>query len=323
MGSDACDHVLYADDRDEEAELHLTLECGRPGVATRHDVDADHCAAALDGWLAANRGKALSELLVTTSRVHHGSLRPVASVLAAHRPEVRRLGLGALAFPDFGRGDHIPGDLTRDGSSWTLSVPLEAVFAAVPTVEQLVVQCNDISVNQGALPQMARLQRLVLRDSACDPEVVDALAASAFPRLESLELWLGRFEFGWGRSARDLVPLLNNPGFGALRRLTLVSDLDDALVDVLADSRLIGRLESLSLPFGVFGSSAAARLRDRWSVFGHLRMLDVRGNAIPEDAARALLETEPDVVALGTQRMCLDGARFAPPLVSFFDAWRR
>ncbi|WP_157429730.1 hypothetical protein [Actinomadura oligospora] len=329
MNSAACDHVLYVDDRGSDAELHLTLECGRRGLVNGHEVNEEHCAAALDGWLRANPGKALSELLVTTSRVHHGSLSSVVDVLAAHRPEVGRLGVGALTFPGSGRGDHIPEDMARDGSSWRLSVPLEAMLRAVPSLRELVVQCNDISVPHdvfGDEPpppfrEMAHLRRLVLRDEAMNPAVVSALGTSAFPRLESLELWLGRYEYGWGGSARDLDPLLNGPGFEGLRRLTLVSDLDGALVDQLADGALVGRLEFLGLLFGVLDASGASRLRERWSAFGGLRGLDVTGNAIPAGAARALQEAAPGVVRVGSQRMWLDGPRFAPPSVSFFDAW--
>src|SRR2546427_74130 len=141
MTLSVCDHVVYVDDRGSYATLHLTLECSRAGVARSHDVNDDHCAAALDDWLRMNPERALLD--------------------------------------------------------------------------------------------MTRLRRLVLRDDALDPAVVSVLGASSFPQLESLELWLGRFEYGWDGSAQDLVPLLNSPGFGKLRQLVLVSDLSDGLVDVL------------------------------------------------------------------------------------------
>lgn len=323
MPSSACSHVLHADDRGPYAELHLTLECSRTRGAMGHDVNEDHCAAALDGWLHANPERVLRKLLVTTSQAHHGSFDPVVDVLASRQPGIRHLGLGALTFPDFGRGDYIPEDLSRDGSSCRLSVLLERVLAAVPTLHELVVQCNDIDMVHdvsGAkpsppFPEMAHLRRLVLRDEALDPAVVAALGTSSFPQLESLELWLGHFEYSWDGSARDLVPLLNNPGFGELRQLALVSDLKDTLVDVLAESALIARLESLRLPFGLLGASGALRLRNRWSAFSNLRRLDVTGNRIPAAAARALRETAPDVVDVGDQRIRVnDEPHFAPPL---------
>ena len=173
-------------------------------------------------------------------------------------------------------------------------------------------------------PEMTRLRRLALRDTALNPAVVSALGASSFPQLESLELWLGRIGYSWGGSAQDLIPLLNGPGFGNLRQLTLMSDLEDALVDVLAEGALIARLETLRLPFGILGASGALRLRDRWSAFSNLRRFDVTGNAIPPAEARALRETAPDVVCLGDQRIRVDEEPyFAPPLVGLFDSWRR
>jgi len=325
-----CDHVVYVDDRGSYATLHLTLECGRAGVATSHDVDGDHCAAALDDWLHANPERALLELLVTTSRVHHGWLAPVVDVLARRRPKVHRLGLGAITFPDFERGSYVPEDSWRDGSSWNLSVPLDGLLAAVPDLEELIVQCNDITAGHASwssaaarpLPEMTHLRRLVLRDKALDPAVVAVLGVSCFPRLESLELWLGGFAYGWDGSAQDLLPLLNSAGFGSLRHLVLVGDLADGLVDVLADSPLLARLESLRLPFGVLEEAAAARLGERWPAFSHLRRLDLTANAIPAAAARALHERAPDVVDLGYQRIRIDGeVYFEPPQVGFFGAW--
>jgi hypothetical protein len=106
MNSPACDHVLHVDDPGPHAGLHLTLECSSASAPTGHDIDEDHCAATLDGWLHANSGRILRKLLVTTSRVHHGSFRPVVDVLARHRPEILRLGLervcasGALRLRD-------------------------------------------------------------------------------------------------------------------------------------------------------------------------------------------------------------------------------
>jgi len=332
MNSSVCDHVVYADARGLYATLHLSLECSRAAVATSHDVNGDHCAAALDEWLGANPGRVLLELLVTTSRVHHGRFDPVVDVLARHRPEIHRLGLGALTFPDFDRGSYVPEDLSRDGSSWRLSVPLDRLLAAVPTLEELVVQCNGIEAGYATwstnpprpFPEMTRLRRLILRDDVLDPAVISVLGASSFPQLESFELWLGHFGYSWGGSAQHLAPLLNSPGFEKLRHLVLVSDLKSGLVDALAESALLARLQSLSLPFGVLQAPEAVRLRASWSAFSHLRRLDVTGNAITAEAARALREMAPGVVEVGYQRIRVDGEPyFSPPLVGFFDAWGR
>lgn len=317
----ACNHVVYADDRSHDPALHLTLECGRPGAATGRDVSSDHCAATLDGWLSANPGRTLSELLVTTSRIHHGYFVEVVDVLARHRPRIRHLGLGALTFPDFDRGSYIPDEQWRDGSSWNLCLWLDQLLAAVPDIETLVVQCRSVE-SVSTLPELPHLRRMVVRDTSLDPAVVSRLGAGSFPRLETLELWLGDFRYGWDASAPDLLPLLTGTGMANLRHLVLVCDLDEGLVEVLAGSPLVAQLESLSLRFGVLGAAEATLLRDHWPAFSHLRRLDVTGNAIPVEAARALHRLAPVVVDVGHQRMWIDGeAYFSPPLVGFFEAW--
>ncbi|GAA1027067.1 hypothetical protein GCM10009557_06960 [Virgisporangium ochraceum] len=316
-----CNHVVYVDDRSLNTKLHLTLECGRSGIVNGHEVSDDHCAAAVDGWLRANPGRVLTEFLVTTSRVHHGWFDGVVDVLARHRPRIRHLGLGALTFPDFDRGSHIPDERWRDGSSWSLNLRFDQLLDAVPESETLVVQCSAVE-RTGPLPEMRNLRRLVLRDTALDPALVADLGAGSFPRLESLDLWLGAFRYQWDGSAQDLVPLLTSTGFANLRHLVVVCDLDEGLIEVLADSPLIARLESLSLRFGVLGAAEATLLHDRWQAFSHLRRLDVTGNCIPGETARALRDNAPGIIDMGYQRIWADEeAYFSPPLVGFFDAW--
>jgi hypothetical protein len=315
------DHLIYVNNG-LYGELHLTLECRRAGAVTSHDVDPDACAAGLDAWLTARTGRPCSEILITTSRVHTGNMAPVLEVLIAHRPEIRRLALGAITFPDFERGNDVPEDRERDGASWLLSVPgLDRLLNALPTLEDLVVQASDVSMWDVAPIVAPRLRRLIVRVETLDPRVVTTLGRGSFPALSHLELWLGEISYGWEATAKDLAPLFRSPGLPALRHLTLVSDLDEALIDELAESSLLSGLSTLDLSHGVLGDRGAVRLRDRFPRFAHLERLTLTGNAITQQSTNALRDLTPSIV-VGCQRsLNPEEIHFDPPLVSLFNDW--
>jgi hypothetical protein len=315
------DHLVYVDDS-LYGELHLTLECRRAGAATSHDVDPAACAAELGAWLDARTGHSCGAVLITTSRIHTGDMAPVLDVLVARRPELGRLALGAITFPDFERGNYVPEDLERDGSSWRLSVPgVDRLLNALPSLEDLVVQASDVSMYEAAPIVAPRLRRLVVRAEALDPRVVTTLGRGSFPALSRLELWLGGIAYGWGAAASDLAPLFRSPGLPALRHLMLVCDFGEALIDELAESALLSGLSTLDLSHGVLGDRGALRLRDRFPRFAHLDRLTLTGNAITQQGAAALRDLTPTIV-VGCQRsLAPEEIRFDPPLVSLFTDW--
>ncbi|MFO0761554.1 MAG: hypothetical protein U0359_34055 [Byssovorax sp.] len=153
------DHLVYVDDS-LHGELHLTLECRRAGAASSHDVDPAACAAELGAWLDARAGRPCGAVLVTTSRIHHGDMGPVLDALVTRRPELGRLALEAITFPEFDRGDNVPDDRDRDGSSWRLSVPgVDRLLNAVPALEDLVIQARWASALRPRATTLNALQK--------------------------------------------------------------------------------------------------------------------------------------------------------------------
>ncbi len=316
------DHLVYIHDG-SYGELHLSLECRRRGTATEHDVAPRACAAELAAWLDAHPGRPWGDILVTTARVNTGDLDSVVEVLVSRRPAVQRLALGAIAFPDFDRGDDVPDEPGRDGSSWCLSVPgVDRLLNALPTLDTLAVQATEIVQIDPAPPIVApHLRRLVLREQALNPEMLAVLGRGVYPALSHLELWLGRIAYGWGCTADVLAPLLACAEMPALRHLKLVSDLDDGLVDGLAESRLLPGLATLDLSHGVLGDDTEARLRRHIARFAHLDRLTLAGNALSPAGAAGVRALGQNIV-VGTQRHAGTGdVPFDPPRVSLFDAF--
>lgn len=139
--------------------------------------------------------------------------------------------------------------------------------------------------------------------------------------------------------ATDLLPLLNNPELTALRHLTIVSDLGDAVIDAIAESAILPRLATLDLSHGTLSAAGAARLRDRWSRFAYLRrckiyyVLAVRRSEGDEASQRELLDfaTRVQQQILADDAPILRTVRFRPgaltqsdrALAQFFEHLRR
>jgi hypothetical protein len=311
------DHVLYS--AEHPPSLHLTLESPRPGSAYGRRTDEQRCAAVLDEHLRG--GEPLTDLVVSTTTRHHGNLDQIVEVLSARRPRISRLLLGALTFPDFARGDYIPEDLDRDGSCWMLELRnLTNLLSALPGLEELAVQANQIDAGYGPLASPG-LRRLVLRAESLSPDFLAALGQSAFPALETLELWPGDCAFGWGGEPEALVPLLSAAGLPSLRCFTLYSDLGDGQIPLLAEAGILPRLSRLDLSFGTLSDAGAEALCKCWGRFAHLERLSLAGNFLTREAAMELAKLSPRVIKIGWQRWTEYTPRCAIPPVSLFTGW--
>ena len=205
-----------------------------------------------------------------------------------------------------------------------LSIRVDRLLNALPSLEALVVQASDIDLIHPAAPIVApNLRRLVLRAEALNPESLSLLGRGVYPALSHLELWLGRIAYGWGSTVDILAPLLESAAMPALRHLKLVSDLGDALVDQLAGSRLLPGLSTLDLSHGVLGDSAAARLSARFQHFAHLDRLTLVDNALTPAGVARVCGLGPNIVVGAQCHGGLDSVPFDPPRVSLFDGFGR
>lgn len=312
------DPVLRAGPHPRSTRLHLALE--DLGVGPSSLCPEERCAAVLDAWLA-RPGEELHELVVSTITEHSADLGPVEAVLAARRPGLYILSLGALTFPDHARGSYVPEDLSRDGGSWCVTLhALDRLLVALPRLTELVVQANQIDYHDPASsPCAPALRRLALRADSLSPAFVAALARSRFPVLGTLELWLGDYDYGWGGTADELEPLFAAvSAFPALRHLKLVGDVGDPLIARLADAPLLPGLQTLDLSHGTLGEAGASLLCERWPRFAHLDRLVLTNNLIDPASASRLRELGPRPPQLGCQRWCEHPPRCAPPALSIF-----
>ncbi|WNI14115.1 STM4015 family protein [Actinacidiphila sp. ITFR-21] len=138
-----------------------------------------------------------------------------------------------------------------------------------------------------------RLRSLTVETGGLPAAAVRGIAASDFPALEHLDLWLGTSEYGGDGDLADLAPFLAGTRLPALRSLALRnSELQDAIAAAFAAAPVVARLENLDLSMGVLTDDGATALLGGQPLT-HLKTLDLHHNYLSKalkDRLREALE---------------------------------
>lgn len=182
-----------------------------------------------------------------------------------------------------------------------------SLWRAAPNLKVLKLQGASGSGAEGVSCSLApidapRLERFVYESSGLDEAVPLELGATTLPALRHLELWLGVPDYGCSTSVSSLAGILGGAGLPRLRSLALKnSEEEDELIEALATSALLPRLESLDLSMGVMSAPTTAALRRHAERFKHLKELELNDNYFSEAEQRSILEVLP-MAKFGTQK---------------------
>ncbi|WP_227983918.1 STM4015 family protein [Nocardia spumae] len=141
----------------------------------------------------------------------------------------------------------------------------------------------------------ATLRSLVVQTGGLDGEVVRGIAASDFPALEHLDIWLGTSWYGGNATVADLEPLLQGTRLPKLRSLALRnSEIQDEIAAALASAPVVPRLSTLDLSMGTLGDEGVEALLGGQPLT-HLKNLDLHHHFIGESMRNRLLAALPGV----------------------------
>ncbi|MDH6228145.1 MULTISPECIES: STM4015 family protein [Streptomyces] len=136
-----------------------------------------------------------------------------------------------------------------------------------------------------------RLESLVVETGGLAAEVVRGIAASDFPALEHLDLWLGSDWYGGDAEPADLQPVLDGTRLPSLRYLALRNSVvQDRIAEALAGAPVVARLDVLDLSMGTLSDEGAAALL-AGQPLTHLRKLDLHHHFVGEELRTRLRET--------------------------------
>ncbi|WP_327233412.1 STM4015 family protein [Streptomyces sp. NBC_01317] len=136
-----------------------------------------------------------------------------------------------------------------------------------------------------------RLRSLTIETGGLDAEVVRSVAASDFPALERLDLWLGTSWYGANAEIADLAPVLAGSRLPRLRYLGLRnSQIQDEIAAALAGAPVVAGLETLDLSMGTLGDDGVAALL-AGQPLTHLKKLDLHHHFVGEAMRERLRAT--------------------------------
>ncbi|MYS19056.1 Leucine Rich repeat-containing protein [Streptomyces sp. DvalAA-14] len=144
-----------------------------------------------------------------------------------------------------------------------------------------------------------KLRSLTVETGGMPAHAVRGVAASDFPALEHLDLWLGTSEYGGNCELADLAPFFAGTRLPALRSLALRdSEIQDEIAAGFAAAPVVARLETLDLSMGVLTDDGAAALLGGQPLT-HLKTLDLHHNYFSDGVNERLREAlEPAGVQL-------------------------
>lgn len=265
-----------------------TTPSNAPGIVYRLslDYDADTSMAALlaDFLDSCDQGKL--EALVIGNWGESASESPdeFLAELAARAPKLP-------AFKAL-----FVGDMTYEECeiSWITQGDYARVLKAFPQLQALRIR-GATSLALPAGPH-AGLRELTIECGGLPRDVLQALAQSSFPAIETLELWLGTDEYGFDGTLDDVrraVDQLRTPG---LRTLGLRdSEIADEVAQWLAGQPWIAQLQALDLSLGTIGDVGAQALLASPHARG-LARLDLSHHYISKPLQQQLRAAIPGVV---------------------------
>jgi hypothetical protein len=177
--------------------------------------------------------------------------------------------------------------------SWIEQSDITPLLTAYPALERL-----DVRGGTGlalAPLRSAALKTLRFEAGGLPAAVVQAVAASDLPGLETLDLWLGTPDYGGDASVSDLAPILSGATLPSLRRLGLMnSEAQDDVCSAVASAPVVARLTDLDLSMGVLTDTGAEALLSGQPLT-HLRTLSLEHHYLTDPMMARLRAALPAV----------------------------
>ncbi|MCG8612627.1 MAG: STM4015 family protein [Pseudomonadales bacterium] len=201
------------------------------------------------------------------------------------------------------------GEMTSEACeiSWIQQADYSQLWSAFPKLEHFQVRGSD-GLELGEVKHN-QLKTLIIECGGLFGSILESVAQSELPELQTLELWLGDDNYGWEGTIEDVKPLLHNPHFSKIKYLGLRNSMiADDVATILANAEFIQQLEVLDLSMGTLGDVGAQALLDSNYISG-LKLLDLHYHYV-SDELQAKLKALPIQVDLSDPQEEDDYGRF-------------
>jgi len=193
------------------------------------------------------------------------------------------------------------GDMTYEECeiSWINQGDYAPLLAAFPRLQALRIR----GATGLSLPAIAHtgLRELVIECGGLPSDITAALARSALPFLETLELWIGTDNYGFDGDLAAIIDVVDQLRTPTLKTLALRdAEIADEIAEWLAGESWVAQLSTLDLSLGTLGDVGARALLASPHVRG-LGRLDLSHHYISQQLQDELAKAIPNVVLADPQ----------------------
>jgi uncharacterized protein (TIGR02996 family) len=193
-----------------------------------------------------------------------------------------------------------------DQESWRRVGDVRGIWAAAPNLKELFLRGSSGSDDGTPLklaPIVApHLEKLVIFSGGLDEAAPQEIGAAKLPSLAHLELMFGTEDYGCTSTVESLAGILSGKGLPKLKYLGLKnSEWEADLIEAVANSAILPRLEVLDLSMGVLWREGARAIVERATAFEHLKTFILDDNFF-DDAQIASIKAALKNVQVGEQK---------------------
>jgi uncharacterized protein (TIGR02996 family) len=180
-----------------------------------------------------------------------------------------------------------------DQESWRRVGDLRGLWAAAPNLKTLKLRGSRGS-DDGTPIKLApidapHLETLIIFSGGLDEAAPKEIGAAKFPELTHLELLFGTEDYGCTSTVESLEGLLSGRGLPKLKTLGLKnSEWEGELVEAIATSAILPKLEVLDLSMGILWKEGAAAIIKHAEKFEHLKKLILDDNYFDDEQLAAI-----------------------------------
>lgn len=250
------------------------------GSGDKEEIDIDEAL----GWMLDHPScRFLRELTVGINTFADNGYAGTAKVIGARKlTTLRKLILGDFYYEE-------------TELNWSNMGNVEPMYKGLPNLESLTLRSGSMKLGKIDLPKLRELRVI---SGGFDPGSLASICKAKWPRLETLDLQLGRDH----RFTLDhLQPIFDGKAFPNLKHLGLGnSTISDLICQGLTASKIAARLESLDLTKGTMGDAGADALAA--GRFPRLQTVDVSENYLSKRGLATLKSVAKSVVSQGGRR---------------------
>ncbi len=193
-----------------------------------------------------------------------------------------------------------------DQESWRRVGDLRGIWTAAPNLKTLKLRGSSGS-DDGTPIKLApidapHLETLVIFSGGLDEAAPKEIGAAKWPELTRLELLFGTGDYGCTATVESLKGILSGKGLPKLKTLGLKnSEWEGELVEAIAQSAILPKLEVLDLSMGILWKEGAAAILKHAEKFEHLKKLILDDNYF-DDAQLTAIKKVLKNAQLGEQK---------------------